>query len=109
MSAGSTFDTELVSKVMFELKFGKAPDANGLTAEHLIRAHPILPITFSKLYQLVLLRKQVGLPLRFGHSYIEPVPKSSIVTWTVIALHSWIVSFVSSLRQSMLWGKSNKW
>ena len=30
----------------------------------------------------------------------------SSVTWTVII---WIVSFVSSLRQPMLWGKSNKW
>jgi len=35
---------KLVSKVMFELKLGKAPDANRLTAEHLIRAHPILPL-----------------------------------------------------------------
>jgi len=69
MSAGTTFDTELVSKVMLELKLGKAPDANGLTAEHLIRAPPILPhlpVIFSKLLQLVLLRKQV--PVGFGHT-----------------------------------------
>jgi len=64
--------TELVSKVTFELKLGKAPDANRLTAEHLIRAHPILPVISSKLFQLVLLRKQV--PAGFGHSYIVPVP-----------------------------------
>ena len=62
--------------VMFELKLGKAPDANGLTAENLIRAHPILPVIFSKLFQLVLLRKQVL--VGFGHSYIVPVPKSTM-------------------------------
>jgi len=39
-----TFDTELVSKIIFDLKCGKAPDINGLTAEHLIRAHPSLPV-----------------------------------------------------------------
>jgi len=32
-----TFDTELVSKIIFDLKCGKATDINGLTAEHLSR------------------------------------------------------------------------
>ena len=33
---------------------GRAPDRNGLTAEHLIRAHPILQVVFSKLFKLIL-------------------------------------------------------
>jgi len=40
----STFNTEIVSMVMLDLKCGKAPDINGLTAEHLLRSHPILPV-----------------------------------------------------------------
>jgi len=44
-----------------------------LSAEHLIRAHPILPVVLSKLFMLILLCKQV--PAGFGHSYIVPLPK----------------------------------
>ena len=44
------FDTESESKVTFELKPGKDLDANGLTAEHLIRAQPLLPVIFSKFF-----------------------------------------------------------
>jgi len=36
LAADFTFNTELVSKVMSGLKCGKAPDINGLTAEHLL-------------------------------------------------------------------------
>ena len=43
-----TFDTELVSKIIYDLKCGKAPDINGLTAEHLIQANPILPVILYK-------------------------------------------------------------
>ena len=69
------FDTELVCKVMLDLKCGKAPDINGLTAEHLLRSHPILPVILSKLFQLILLHKLV--PTGFGYSYIVPLPKSN--------------------------------
>ena len=34
LAADLAFDTELVSKITLELKTGKAPDTNGLTAEH---------------------------------------------------------------------------
>ena len=70
----SIFDTEIVSKVMLNLNCGKAPDINGLTAEHLLRSHPILPVILSKLFQLILLHKSV--PTGFGYSYIVPLPKS---------------------------------
>ena len=69
------FDTELVSKVMLDLSCGKAPDINGLTAEHLLRSHPILPVILSKLFQLILLHKFV--PTGFGYSYLVPLPKSN--------------------------------
>jgi len=66
LPADSVFDTELVSKVISNLKCGRAPDTTGLTAEHLIRAHPILPVpvVLSKLFILIPC-KQV--PAGFGH------------------------------------------
>ena len=73
LPADTVFNTELVSKVIFNLKCGRALDANRHTAEHLIRAHPILPVVLSKLFKLILLCKQV--PAGFGHSYIVPLPK----------------------------------
>jgi len=36
------FDTELVSKIITELKRGKALDIDGLSAEHLQFSHPVL-------------------------------------------------------------------
>ena len=53
---------------------GKAPDLAGLTAEHLQRAHPILPVILSKFFQLIVMARHV--PVWFGHSYIVPLPKS---------------------------------
>jgi len=47
-----TFDTELVSKIIYDLKRGKAPDIYGLTAEHLLQAHPILSVILSILFRL---------------------------------------------------------
>jgi len=38
------FETELLNKVIHDLKCGKASDFHGLTAEHMTRAHPILPV-----------------------------------------------------------------
>ena len=70
LAADLAFDTELVSKITLELKPGKAPDTNGLTAEHLLQAHPILQVILGKLLgktslvkgefdQLILLCKQI--------------------------------------------------
>ena len=44
------FDTELVSNVILALKRGKAPDIDGLTSEHILFSHPILPVIISKLF-----------------------------------------------------------
>ena len=45
-------------------------DLAGLTAEHLQRAHPVLSVILSKLFQLIVMVKHV--PVWFGHSYIVP-------------------------------------
>jgi len=43
------FDTELVSKIICNLKLGKAADIDGLTGEHLLHSHPILHVIISRL------------------------------------------------------------
>ena len=43
----SDFDVELVSKVIQELKYGKAPGIDGLSAEHILYAHPTVVIVLS--------------------------------------------------------------
>ena len=68
------FDTELVSKIIAELKRGRATDIDGLTAEHLTHAHPVLSVVLSKLFRIIQLCKYV--PAGFGYSYIVPIAKS---------------------------------
>jgi len=42
----------MVSKVIAELKCGKAADIAGLTAEHLHYSHPMLSVILSKFFSL---------------------------------------------------------
>ena len=67
-------DTELVSKVVQNLKCGRAPDIDNLMAEHLQRAHPIISVILSKLFHLIVLCKHI--PTGFGLNYIVPIPKA---------------------------------
>ena len=67
------FDTEMVSKVIVELKCGKAADIAGLTAEHLHYSHPMLSVILSKFFHLIL--RSHYIPNGFKHSYIVPIPK----------------------------------
>jgi len=67
------FDTELVSKTISELKSGKAADIDGLTSEHLLFSHPILPVVISRFFQLILCTQYI--PNGFKRSYIVPIPK----------------------------------
>ena len=73
LSNDIAFDTELVSKIITELKRGKAADIDGLTAEHLLFSHPILPVLLSKLFQLIISSRYI--PSGFKYSYIVPIPK----------------------------------
>jgi len=54
-----SFDTELVSKTISNLKRGKAPDIEGLTAEHLLCSHPALSVFLSRFFQLILLTSYI--------------------------------------------------
>jgi len=47
------YNTELISKVIDKLKCGRASDTDGLMAEHLMKAHPVLPVILSKLFRLI--------------------------------------------------------
>jgi len=67
------FDTELVSKIISHLKRGKAPDIEGLTAEHIFFSHPALPVVLSRFFQLIL--QTLYIPSGFKSSYIVPIPK----------------------------------
>jgi len=67
------FDTELVSKVIADLKNGRAADIAGLTSEHLQFSHPVLPVVFPKLFNIIFQRQCV--PYGFKFSYIVPIPK----------------------------------
>jgi len=71
--SGIDFDTEMVSKVIAELKSGKAADAAGLTAEHLQYSHPMLSVILTKLFRIILVSGLI--PSGFKHSYIVPTPK----------------------------------
>ena len=67
------FDTELVSRIITELKRGKALDIDGLSAEHLQFCHPVLSVILQKLFNLMILCSFV--PDGFRYSYIAPIPK----------------------------------
>jgi len=53
LSETNPVGTELVSKIIDHLKSGKAPDITGLTSEHLIYSHPVLPVILSKLINVI--------------------------------------------------------
>jgi len=69
----SYFDTEMVSKIIFDMKRGKAADIDGLTVEHLQYSHPIILVLLSKLFRLILVSRYI--PTGFKRSYIVPIPK----------------------------------
>jgi len=67
------FDTALVSKIICNLKLGKAADIDGLTCEHLLQSHSILQVIISQLFKLILSTQYI--PCGFKRSYIVPLPK----------------------------------
>jgi len=76
-SSDISFNTELVSKITLELKRRKAGDIEGLSNEHLIFSHPILPVILSRFFNLILCTGYV--PVGFKRSCILPIPKPSDV------------------------------
>ena len=69
----SSFDVEMVSNTVDNLKLGKAPDLENLTAEHLKYCHPILSCILTKLFNLILYSGEIPSP--FGYSYTVPLSK----------------------------------
>jgi len=61
MSDDYVFTTEPVAicKIISEIKVDRAPDINGLMGEHLLKAHPILPVILSKLFHLIVLSRHI--------------------------------------------------
>ena len=67
------FDVESVDDGINKLKLGKAVDLDGLSAEHLIRCHPILVSILSKLFNLIIYFTL--LPTSYCQSYTIPLLK----------------------------------
>jgi len=58
------FDAELVETIIKEMKLGKAAGLDGLSVEHLINGHPILPGILARLFNLII--KTGHVPAQFG-------------------------------------------
>jgi len=65
------FDTELVELVISKLKRAKVAGLDGITAEHLLYSHSLLPCVLAKLYNLMV--KFSYVPQSLGKSYIVPL------------------------------------
>jgi hypothetical protein len=63
----------MVSKIIAEMESGKAPGLDGLTAEHLVYAHPSVVVILSKLFELIV--AHCIIPDGFRYNYIVPLPK----------------------------------
>ena len=67
------FGTEMICRIISNLKRGKAPGIDGLSVEHLSYSHPAVPVVISKLFKLIFACGYV--PSGFKQSYIVPIPK----------------------------------
>jgi hypothetical protein len=94
------FDVELVSKIIMNLKGGKAAGLDNLSAEHVFHSHPILSVALTKLFNVMLLTAYV--PDAFGHSYTVPIPKNDCCTKPKTCLGlSWHTDQSSCSRSSL--------
>ena len=73
LTSEKTFDVELVSHIIDQLKRGKAAGLDNITAEHLQYSHPALPCILTRLFNLMF--ECCYVPKSFGYSYIVPLPK----------------------------------
>jgi len=65
----------MVDNIISKLKRNKSPGPDGLTAEHLLYAHPSVIVFFSRLLNAMLTYEIV--PKHFGHSITVFIPKGS--------------------------------
>ena len=57
------------------MKRGKAPGLDGITCEHLLFSHALLPNILAKLFKFMITTGHA--PSSFNQSYTVPIPKSS--------------------------------
>ena len=69
------FDVELVEKVIANMKRGKAPGFDGITAEHLQYCHPAICVFLTRLFNFMM--QYSCIPDDFGLTYTVPLPKNS--------------------------------
>jgi len=69
----SHLDTETISRIIIDMKRGKAADIDGLTVEHLQHSHPVVSVLLSKLFRLILPTRHI--PSGFKRSYVVLIPK----------------------------------
>ena len=75
MSDLKLFDIETVSQCLSQMKKGKAPGADGIEAEHLVYAHPLLTVQLCVLFNVML---QYGIvPDIFCEGVIIPILKDN--------------------------------
>ena len=78
-----SFNVEAVDIVVQSLKKDKAADIEGISAEHIIAAHPILIVILKFLFELII---RTGLvPGGFGRGITHPIPKSKVNSKTLTA------------------------
>ena len=68
-------NVDFVSSLVCKLKCGKAAGYDGLTAEHIVCAHPILIVLLSLFYQMLVLHGIV--PTAFGQGIVIPLVKNT--------------------------------
>jgi len=68
-------NVELISSLVYKLKWGKAAGYDGLTAEYVAYAHPILTVLLSLLFQMLVLHGIV--PSAFGQGIVIPLVKNT--------------------------------
>ena len=73
LTSESLFTTELVGKIVAELKTGRAAGIDGLTAEHLLYCHPAAIVIICYLCNLMLISGHV--PSQFAVGLTHPIPK----------------------------------
>ena len=90
-----SFDVEIPSKIIFDLKQGKAADIDGLSNERLIFCHPILPMIFFRRPKCQIILRTRYIPSGCNRSYIAHIPKPKDVLYKAMACNDFRVIAIS--------------
>ena len=97
-------DSGLLDRLVCEFKAGKSPGPDGITAEHIKFAHPVVVSIFSKIFNWIMLLETV--PNVFCCSYSVPIPKGGGCSGNITKCSDFrgiaISSVVSKLFESAL-------